>query len=48
MNDTDRLLSYGKRVLTDGCGSCGFSLVYCRCVTYTEGNDARCCPDCDH
>lgn len=34
------------RVLDDGCDTCMFSKVYCRCVTYIDGQP--CCDDCTH
>ena len=50
MSDTDRILATAKaqRTLTDGCQACGYSKVYCRAVTYIEGNEARCCENCGH
>ena len=48
MNDSDRLLNTARRTLEDGCDSCGFSKVYCRCVAYIEGNGAACCDTCSH
>lgn len=48
MSDDDRLLATASRVLEDGCDACGFSKVYCRCVTYIDGPDARCCAVCSH
>lgn len=48
MSDTDRLLAYGERILEDGCTHCNYSKVYCHCVNYIEGNNARCCDQCSH
>ena len=48
MSDDDRLLNYAARVVDDGCSACHYSKVYCRCVAYIEGGDARCCPSCSH
>ena len=50
MSDTDRILSSIKaqRPLADACTSCAYSKVYCHCVTYLDGADVRCCPDCSH
>ena len=36
------------RILDDGCNSCGFSKVYCRCVAYIEGGNTLCCGSCSH
>lgn len=49
MSDTDRLISYGLRILDDACDHCRFSKVYCHAVTYTSDEpDTRCCPACSH
>ena len=48
MNDTDRLITAGQRILDDGCTNCNGSKVYCRCVNWIDGPDARCCTDCSH
>jgi hypothetical protein len=55
VSDDDRLADYLARMdnpdhvrtLSDGC-ACGHSAVYCRCVAYIEGRDARCCGSCQH
>lgn len=48
MSDTDRLISTATRILEDGCTNCNHSKVYCRCVTYIDGPDTRCCTACSH
>lgn len=51
MSDTDRLLNTARqqqRILDDGCTHCNGSKVYCRCVTWIDGPNARCCPTCSH
>lgn len=50
MSDTDRILATAKaqRTLTDGCTACNMSKVYCRCVTYIDGPNTRCCTACSH
>lgn len=51
VSDHDRLLNTARnqaRILDDGCTHCNGSKVYCRCVAWIDGPNARCCDDCDH
>ena len=54
VSDDDRLcatiarLERHVRTLPDGCDTCGSSGLACRASRYLNGNDAYCCPDCDH
>jgi hypothetical protein len=48
VSDHDRLMSAATRILEDGCTACNMSKVYCRCVTYIDGPNNRCCGACSH